>query len=60
MRLTILFKRGKVIFKKNRPVGLPGVSKLIHSAISKGQEDQKKHIFLEKKKYSVTGEMDSL
>ena len=37
---------GEEIFKK----GLPEVSKLIDSAISKRQEDQRKHSFLERKK----------
>ena len=37
------------IFKKNPTVGLPEVSKLIDSAISKRQGDQRKHSFLEKK-----------
>ena len=40
---------GKVIFKKNRNAGVPEVSKLIHSAISNRQGDQRKHRFLEKK-----------
>ena len=39
----------KIIFKKNPTVGLPEVSRLINSAISKRQGDQKKHSFLEKK-----------
>ena len=41
-------QEGEVIFKKNPTVGLIEVSKLIHSVISKGQEDQRKHSFLEK------------
>ena len=40
----------EAIFKKNPAVGLPEVSKLIDSAISKGQVDRKKHSFLERKK----------
>ena len=42
---------GEVIFRKNPTVGLPEVSKLISLAISKRQGEQKKHSFLEKKKY---------
>ena len=38
------------IFKKNTTVGLPEVSKLIDSAISKRQGDQGKPKFLEQKK----------
>ena len=45
---------------KNLTVGLPEVSKLIDSVITKRQWDQRKHSFLEKKKYSITGKMDSL
>ena len=37
-----IIKEGEVIFKKNTGVGLPGVSKLIDSAISKGKGDQRK------------------
>ena len=44
-----IIQEGEVIFKKNPTVGLPEVSKLIDSAISKRQGDQKKHSFLEKK-----------
>ena len=36
--------------KKNPTVGLPEVSKLIDSAISKRQGDRRKHSFLERKK----------
>ena len=39
----------EVIFKKNRTVGLPEVSKLIESAISKREGDQKKQSFPEEK-----------
>ena len=42
-------QKGEVIFKKNPRVGLPKVSKLIHSAITKRQGDQRKHIFMRKK-----------
>ena len=45
-----IIQEGEVIFKKNPTVGLPEVSKLIDSAISKRQGDQRKHSFLEKKK----------
>ena len=44
-----IIQKGEVIFKKNRTIGLPEVSRLINSAISKRQGDQKKHSFLEKK-----------
>ena len=44
-----IIQEGEVIFKKNPTVGLPEVSKLIDSAISKRQGDQRKHSFLEKK-----------
>ena len=40
---------GELIFKKNLTVGLPEVSRLIDSTISKRQGDQRKHSFLEKK-----------
>ena len=39
----------EVIFKKNPAVGLPEVSRLTDSAISKRQGDQRKYSFLEKK-----------
>ena len=42
-------QEGVVILKKNFTVGLPGVSRLINSAISMRQGDQRKHSFLEKK-----------
>ena len=42
-------QKGEVIFKKNPTVGLPEVSKLIHSAITKRQGDQRKNIFMRKK-----------
>ena len=42
-------QEGEVIFKENLTVGLPELSKLIDSAISKRQGDQMKHSFLEKK-----------
>ena len=38
------------IFKKTPTVGLPEVSKLTDSAISKRQGDRRKHSFLERKK----------
>ena len=37
------------MFKKNLMVGLPEVSKLIDSVISKRQGDQRKNSFLKKK-----------
>ena len=49
MRLCNIIQEGAVIFKKNTTVGLPEVPKLIDSAISKRQGDQKKRSFLEKK-----------
>ena len=54
MRLTTLFniiQKGEVIFKKKPTVGLPEVSKPIDSAISNKQGDQRKHSFLEIKKF---------
>ena len=54
-----IVQEGEVIFEKNLPLGLPEVSKLIDSAISKRQGDQRKQSFLEKK-YSIKGKMDSL
>ena len=44
-----IIQEGDVIFKKNPTAGLPKVSELIDSAISKKEEDQRKHSFLEKK-----------
>ena len=44
-----IIQKGEVIFKKNPTVSLPEVSRLIKSAISKRQGDQKKPSFLEKK-----------
>ena len=44
-----IIQEGEVIFKKNPTVGLPEASKLIDSAISKREGDQRKHSFLEKK-----------
>ena len=51
---------GEVIFKKNPTVGFPEVSRLTDSAITKKKGDQKKHRFLEKKKCSIKGKIDSL
>ena len=48
-KIDNIIQEGEVIFKKNPTVGLPEVSKLIDSAISKRQGDQRKHSFLEKK-----------
>ena len=50
MKITISFQEREVIFKKNLTVGLPEVSKLTDSVMSKRQGDHRKHIFLEKKK----------
>ena len=44
-----IIQEGKVILKKKPTVGLPEVYRLIDSAISKRQGDERKHIFLEKK-----------
>ena len=52
-----IFQEEEVIFKKNLTVGLPQVSE---SAISKRQGDQRKHSFLEKKKYSIKEKVDLL
>ena len=43
-----IIQEGEVIFKKNPTVGLPEVSKLIDSAISKRQGDQRKQFSWEK------------
>ena len=40
----------EVTFRKSPTIDLPEVSRLIDSAINKKQGDQRKHIFLEKKK----------
>ena len=45
-----IIQEGEVIFKRNPTEGLPEVSKLIDSAITKRQGDRRKHIFLERKK----------
>ena len=45
-----IIQEEEAVFKKNHTVGLPDVSKLIESAISKRQRDQRKHSFLERKK----------
>ena len=44
-----IMEEGEAIFKKNPTAGLPEVSELIDSAISKRQGDQWKHSFLDKK-----------
>ena len=44
-----IIQKREVIFKKNTKLGLPEVSKLIDSAITKIQGDQRNHSFLEKK-----------
>ena len=41
-----IIQEGKVMFKKKLTVGLPEVYRLIDSAISKRQGDERKHIFL--------------
>ena len=38
-----MIQEGNVIFKKNPKVGLPEVSRLINSVISKRQGDQRKY-----------------
>ena len=45
-----IIQEEEAIFKKNHTEGLPDVFKLIESAISKRQRDQRKHRFLERKK----------
>ena len=59
MRL-IYYSRGRRNFQENPTAGLPEGSKLIDLAISKRQGEQKKLSFLERKKYYIKGEMDSL
>ena len=44
-----IIQEGEVIYKKIPAVDLPEVSKMMDSAISKRQGDQRKHSFLEKK-----------
>ena len=44
-----IIHEGEVIFKKKPTVGLPEVSKLIDSEMSKTQGNQRKHSLLEKK-----------
>ena len=46
---SVLCHNIQVIFKKNPTLSLPKVYRLIDSAISKRQGDQRKHIFFEKK-----------
>ena len=41
-----IIQEGKVMFKKKLTVGLPEVYRLIDSAISKRQGDERKQIFL--------------
>ena len=55
-----IIQEGEVIFNKDSTVGLQELSELIDSGMSKRQGDQRKHSFLEKKKYSINGKMDSL
>ena len=43
-----IIQEGEVVSKKTPIVGLPEVSRLIDSAISRRQGDQRKHSFLEK------------
>ena len=50
MRLKILFKTKKKFSKKKPTVDLPKISKLLDSAITKRQEDKRKHSFLEREK----------
>ena len=58
-----VIQTGEVMFKKNHTLGLSEglseASRLIDSAISKRQGDQRKRSFLEKKN-SIQGKMDSL
>ena len=39
-----IIQEGEVVFKKNPTVGLTEVTKLVDSAISKRQGDQRKHL----------------
>ena len=55
-----IIQEEEVIFKKNTTAGLPEISKLTDSAISKREGDQRKHSLLEKKKYSIKEKLDSL
>ena len=55
-----IIQEEEAIFKKNHTEGLPDVFKLIESALSKRQRDQRKHSFLERKKYYIKRKMDSL
>ena len=48
------------IFKRKLTKGLPKVSKLIDSVISKREGDRRKCSFLERKKYCIKKKMDSL
>ena len=48
------------MLKKNPTERLPEVSRLIDSAISNKQGNQRKRGFLEKKKNSIKGKTDSL
>ena len=47
--IDYIVQEGEVIFKKHPTVGLPEVSRLINSAMSKRQGDQRKRSILEKK-----------
>ena len=55
-----IIEEGEVILKKNPTVGLPEVSRLITSVISKRKGEKRKYSFLEKKKYCIKGKMDLL
>ena len=44
-----IIQEGELFFKKKPTIGLPEVSKLIESLMSKRQGDQRKHSFLQKK-----------
>ena len=55
-----IIQEEEAIFKKIPIVGVPEVSKLIDSAISKREGDRRKHKFSREKKYSIKVKMDSL
>ena len=54
-----IIQEGEVIFKKNSTLGLPEVSKLIDSVISKTRRPKETQ-FSWDKKYPIKGKMDSL
>ena len=55
-----IIQEEEAIFKKNPTVGLPEISKVIDSVISKGQGDKGNRVFWREKEYCTKGKMDSL